>query len=313
MGKRHKPPRRVYPLHQSPLYKCGSRARLASLLHLNSVVELEALANDGERTYRVFSIHQKGKKPRAVQQPVGARNRVHQRLFAFVRRIEPPDYLHSGVSGRSNITNAEAHLGHHPLLKTDIKSFYVATGERLVFRMFRERFRCSPDVSALLTKLCTVNGHVPTGSSLSQLLAFYAVKPRLDKFAALCAEQGVTMTVYVDDITVSGKWASHRLMYDLKRLLAAEGYSCHKDVRYRAAERKVVTGVIVTANEIRVRNRHHQRIYEELYKLLGQEPSPANTNSVERLSGRIASAIQIDPGVDRQKKTLKAWCNNGGL
>jgi retron-type reverse transcriptase len=224
-----------------------------------------------------------------------------------MRRIEVPDYLHSGISGRSNVTNAKVHVGHHPLLKTDIKSFYESTTARLVNRVFRDIMQCSPDVSAVLTRLCTANGHVPTGSSLSQLLAFYVVKPRLGEFAAMCKKRDVTLSVYVDDITISGKGASRKLLYQLKRLLAKDGYSCHKDAQYRAADAKIVTGVVVTARGVRVRNKQHQQIYEELRGLLGREPNSLDEKNYERLQGRIASASQIDAAIIEQKRRLNSW------
>lgn len=306
MGKRHKPPRRTYPLTQSLLYKCRSRKRLAGLLHFSNIDAMEQLANDGQESYRQFVTCEPGRKPRPVQQPLGHRQRVHLRLFSLFRRIRPPDYIHSGISGRSNISNARAHVGNHPLLNTDIKAFYPSTPGRLVRKFFTEQLRCSPDVAAVLTKICTVNDHVPTGSPLSQLLAFYAVKPLLDQIAKWCSERDVTFTVYVDDITISGQHATRRLLYHIKRLLAAEGYTCHKDAYYRASQPKIVTGVVVTATCVRVRNRQHQKIYQELYELLGQEPNK-QLKAYATIKGRIASVSQIDPATAHHAGRLREW------
>ncbi|MCS4504305.1 hypothetical protein NYO91_09475 [Arhodomonas aquaeolei] len=161
-----------------------------------------------------------------------------------------------------------------------------------------------------MTKISTVNDHVPTGSSLSQLIAFYSVKPRLDKIADWCAERDVTFTVYVDDITISGQRASRHLLYQLKRELVADGYTCHKDRYYRASQPKIVTGVVVTASGIRVRNRQHQKIYQELYKLLGQEPNRA-LKEYATVKGRIASASQIDAETAHHAGILREWEKNG--
>lgn len=306
MGKRHRPPKRTYPLTQSPLYKCRSRKRLSTLLHFNGLSEMEQLANDGEESYRQFVTCEAGRKPRPVQQPLGKRQRVHLRLFSLLRRIQPPDYLHSGISRRSNVSNAHAHVGSHPLLNTDIKAFYPSTPSRLVRKFFTEQLQCSSDVAAVLTRICTVNDHVPTGSPLSQLLAFYAVKPRLDEIADWCTERDVTFTVYVDDITISGQRATRRLLYHIKRLLAAEGYTCHKDAYYRASQPKIVTGVVVTGTGVRVRNRQHQKIYQELYELLGQEPRRQH-KAYATVKGRIASALQIDPATAHHAGRLREW------
>ncbi|TQE99086.1 MAG: RNA-directed DNA polymerase [Spiribacter salinus] len=279
---------------------------MATLLHLDNPHEMERLANDEETSYRQFVICEHGRKRRRVQQPLAQRQRVHLRLFNLLRRIHPPDYLHSGIVGRSNVSNARAHVGRHPLLNTDIKEFYPSTSDRLVLRFFTEQLHCSPDAAAVLMKICTINGHVPTGSPLSQLLAFYAVKPRLDEIADWCTERGVTFTVYVDDITVSGQRATRRLLYHIKRLLGADGYICHKDAYYRASQPKIVTGVVVTATGVRVRNRHHQKIYQEVYALLGQEPN-RQLNAYQTVRGRIASASQIDPTTAHHAARLRNW------
>ena len=308
MGKRHKPPKRTYSIDQTPLYKCRSRGRLASILGFSSLQDLEALANDDEKSYAFFLADPDNPKPRPVQRPVGQREKVHLRLFMLLRRIAPPSYLHSGVSGRSNVTNAKAHVGAHPVFKTDIKNFYNTTSSQLVNHFFREQLRCSPDVSSLLTRLCTVNGHIPTGSSLSQLLAFYSIKVRLDRFAAECQARNVVMTIYVDDITISGQLASKGLLFLLKRLLATDGFECHKDAQYRALAPKLITGVIVTAHDIRVRNRQHQKIHTELHELLGEQlGSDEAAIACQRLKGLIASASQIDRSVAQHTNVLDTW------
>lgn len=304
MGKRHRPPRKLYQLRDSPLHKCRSRARLACLLG-EGLPQLEQLAESGDG-YRIFQIVE-GYKSRTIQQPLGLRERVHLRLFNLLRRVRPPDYLHSGVNGRSYVTNAKTHVGDHPLLKLDIKSFYESATHSRVFSVFRDQFRCDPDVSALLTRLCCYDGHIPTGSSLSQILAFFALKMQFDQFSALCRDDGVTFTVYVDDITISGIRASRRLLFALKKALVRSGFSYHKEKHYRAQDNKLVTGVVISGNEVRVRNRHHLQIRSELHELLGEVPSKENVRRYESLLGRIASSLQIDPKLVDRREVLKLW------
>lgn len=303
MGRRHKPPRRHYPLHQSPLYRCRSKKRLASLLN-EPLAVLQNLAN-GDDQYRVFSIRQRGKL-RKIQTPISRRERVHARLFHLLRRIEPPPYLHSGVPGRSNVTNARLHVGAHPVRKIDVKSFYESVNCGHLYHAFRELMGCSPDVAGLLAGLTTYDNHVPTGSTVSQHLAFWGLRPVLDAYSDLCAAHDVQFSVYVDDITISGHAASRALLFELKRLLHRRGLTYHKEKSYRSEQPKLVTGVIVTAGGIRVRNRQHQRIYEEAYSLLGEKPSPVNAKDFARLRGRIASASQIDPNIGPSAKAILA-------
>lgn len=307
MGRRHKPPHRFYPLDQSPLYHCRSRKRLAALLG-ESLSTLEDLAA-GDSEYTVFPVQLRGKS-RVIQKPVGRRERVHLRLFHLLRRIQPPEYLHSGIVGRSNVTNARSHIGHHPLHKLDIKAFYESTNRGHVYHAFRNIMQCSPDVAGLLAGLGTYQDHVPTGSPVSQQLAFWGLRPVLDSFAELCADRNVTLSVYVDDITISGNAASQGLLFELKHLLSARGLAYHKETSYRAKQPKIVTGVVVTQDSIRVRNRHHKRIYEDIYHLTGEEPHLYDIEALERLRGYIAAAAQIDPSIKVVSSRITSYLYN---
>src|SRR3546814_298384 len=52
--------------------------------------------------------------------------------------------------------------------------------------------------------LCTFEGHLPTGSPLSPILAYYSYHDMWAEIAAFCTAKGYTLTVYVDDVTISG-------------------------------------------------------------------------------------------------------------
>jgi hypothetical protein len=188
--------RKTYALDQCPLYKIASRKRLAQDVFNVDLPFLERLAAN-ERNYRVFTIKQ-GEKERQVEVPKVVLERIHRRLFSLLERIEKPDYLHSGVRGRSYISNAKVHIGSVPLVKLDLKKFYPSVDGARVSRFFTGTMRCSPDVAGLLTRLCTFENHVPTGSCVSQLLAFYAAKPLFDELSASIAGSEVAADNYLE-------------------------------------------------------------------------------------------------------------------
>lgn len=112
--------------------------------------------------------------------------------------------------------------------------------------------RCSPDLAALLTRLCTFENHVPTGSCVSQLLAFYAAKPLFDELHALAAGTGVRDSCYVDDLTWSGHGATPAFLWTAKQVVHRHGFAHHKDRCFAAADRKLVTGVMLDGDRIAV-------------------------------------------------------------
>lgn len=240
---------KAYPLNQSPLYKLKSKKRLFELLGFEGKFLLRLAESDNN--FHVFNIIQ-GEKKRQVEVPKNALRKIHSLLFRFLRDIDKPNYLHSGVRGRSYITNAKAHLGFKPLVKLDIKKFYPSVKFGHVFRFFNDTLLCSPDVSVILARLFTYQRYLPTGSSASQLLGYFAAKPMLDELALLSEASAVEFTCYVDDLTFSGDLAGPKFLWSVKKVIHKHGFSYHKEKYYERLTPKVVTGVYIDGNSIRV-------------------------------------------------------------
>ena len=126
-------PRR-YDLTQSPLYKVTTKKKLSGLLRLDSPGELTKLIRL-ENPYRKFESLKKGKR-RPVQVPSRELLPTHNRIFTLLSRIELPDYLHSGIKGRSYISNAKAHRGTPKTFTTDIAKFYPSVTKTKVAAFF---------------------------------------------------------------------------------------------------------------------------------------------------------------------------------
>lgn len=281
--------KKSYRFDQSPLYKLSTRRRLAQLLGFD-LRSLEKLASRAGN-YHQFDIQQ-GDKKRHVEVPKRALERVHRRLFTLLERIEKPPYLHSGTKGRSYITNARTHLGEVPVVKLDIKKFYPSIGTERVRRFFRETMKCAPDVAGLLTKLCTVNDHIPTGSCVSQLLAFFAALPMLEELHATSGPD-IQFTCYVDDMTWSGVGSGPALLWRLKQVVHRHGFKYHAENFYTASEVKVVTGVVIKGSTLQVQRRK-EHIQWRALNALGQFHGTDRVKALERLIGMVGASAQID-------------------
>lgn len=283
--------RKSYALDQSPLYRMRSRKRLADEVFNIELSLLERLAANTSN-YRVFNIQQ-GEKCRQVEVPKAILERLHRRLFALLERVEKPPYLHSGVKKRSYLTNARAHLGGAPLVKLDLKKFYPSVRADTVYRFFHKALQCSPDVAGLLTRLCVCDGHVPTGSCLSQLLAFFAVKPLLDDIQSLAKNEDVCFTVYVDDMTFSGARAAPAFLWKVKQLVHSHGLQYHKDRFYPSNARRVVTGVLLDGDRLAVQPSKEFAMWKEM-QALGSGDAEERRAALDRLIGRAVAASQIE-------------------
>lgn len=294
--------RKTYALDQCPLYKVSNRRRLAKEVFNVDLTFLERLASN-EKNFRVFKIKQ-GEKERQVEVPKVVLERIHRRLFQLLARIEKPDYLHSGVRGRSYITNAKVHTGAVPLVKLDLKKFYPSVDGARVSRFFTDAMGCSPDVAGLLTRLCTFENHVPTGSCVSQLLAFYAAKPMFDELHDLAVEAGVRDSYYVDDLTWSGKGATPSFLWKAKQVVHRHGFAHHKDRVFAAEDRKVVTGVMLEAGRIAVIPSKEFELWKNIQALGGIDPQERIT-AINSLIGSAVAAGQIEARFLQRLKRLR--------
>lgn len=286
--------RRKYDLTQSPLYKLHRKKKLASILHLSSLEALKTLTYL-ENPYREFDILIKNKL-RPVQVPSRELYPIHTRLFSLFQRIVLPDYLHSGTKGRSYITNAKVHLGTKKTHTTDIAKFYPSVGRSKVAAFFRDTMKCSEDVAAILAQLSTYEDHIPTGSALSQLLAFWACKKMFDELYDASIASNMIMTCYVDDLTFSGDALSRKWIHStIKPIITKHSLKSHKDKFYGPGQPKEITGVILDGDKVKLCNRHHKSIYELMLQIPETDDPKSFDKLYNTLIGKLSSAAQIDP------------------
>lgn len=281
------------PIHRSPLYGLASCDRLASgdVLGLPPDTLVALASND--KAYHSFIRVTSGKQ-RAVTKPFGDLLKLHDRMFDLLDQIEKPDYMHSGVKGRSHVTNARTHIGNQPTVKLDIRRFFPSIDVPRVCRFFGRQMACTMSVADLLTRLCTYRGHVPIGSRMSQHLAYFAARPMLEDLHCLSMRHGVVFTCYVDDLSFSGAAATPSFLWRVKQVVHHHRFSYHNDYCYRIGERKIVTGVMVVGNTLAVPPQYIEQMRQD-ERALDQLSAADQYEALKRLIGRLAAAANIDP------------------
>ena len=153
--------------------------------------------------------------------------------------------------------------------------------------------QCSPGVAGLLTNLCTFDNHVPTGSPVSQLLAYYAAKPLFDELALLGKDEGVRMTCYVDDLTFSGPTVRPAFLWKVKQVVHRHGFKYHKERCFEANDRKLVTGVMLLGDRTLVQPSKELKFWQDVNALGAAEPAERLT-AVISLIGTAIAAGQVE-------------------
>ena len=250
----------VYAKNQSPLYKLNSKKKLATLLYTDINNIKKCLANP--KRYRNFE-KPVANKVRTFEPPVGLNKNIHTRIFQLLKRIDDiPEYLHSGVKGRSYVTNAKQHQLSEYFLKMDIKDFYPSTGKDKVFLFFHEYLQCSPDVANMLALLLTNESHLVQGSCVSQILSFFCNKKMFDEIYKYYKERNITFTLYVDDLSFSSSqnFDAKEIIKEVSKILHRNGYKV-KSSKTKYSKIGNITGVIVKNTRLLVRNRTHEKFH----------------------------------------------------
>jgi len=286
-----------YPINQSPLYKVNNLKSLAKILCVD-IKTIQTIIDKESKNYYFSNLP--GDKERALEVPKPQLKRIHTRINNLISRISTPDYLNSGVKGRSNVKNAKVHLGDKALLKIDIKNFYPSTTNEMVEKCFHKIFRCTKDIAKTLSQLCCVNGHLPTGSPISQSISFYSNFGIFNHLNIYSKSRNILFSVYVDDLTFSGQVIPKNFVdYVTSYIEKNRGYKCHKIRIYNSDTPKVVTGAVIAGHALKVKN-SHRKIINSLFLEFDEKTkshtidSPELEHYFQVLIGHLFSAGQIN-------------------
>lgn len=222
-------PRKSYALNQCALYKIGSKKRLAQVLGVNVADLIRLSADDGnfevfELEARVCEFTGATRKARWVQNPVPDLKAILRRITKLLSRIQSPDYCHGAMPGRSYRSNALAHVGAQSVATFDLKDFFPSTTSKQVFRFFHKELQCVPDVAGLLTDLCTYKRALPTGAPSSPILSYWVNRGLFETVDQRGKALELKLSVYVDDITLSGDMIPRSLTDQLEGIVKSHGH-----------------------------------------------------------------------------------------
>ena len=302
-------------LSSSPFFRLKNKAGLARFLNHKYSSIKELLAAPERDRYRFLRVGKRKMKRRWAQEPIGENQQMHRRVFQILSQLIRPDYVFSGTKGRSYVKNAREHQGARAILKTDIKKFYQSVLWGDVFRFFRQRLECSAVVAATLSSLCTVSAegdpardkrHLPTGSPVSEVLAYWTFSHMYDLIADECNRSGLRLTIYVDDIAISGNEIPHDFVQRLRKIIGSHGLRAHK-TRVWVGRPASITGVIVTLHDCRLPNRRHFEIVKNRRMLARMRSNDPNRSSLLRtIIGQCFEASQLVPPLKAVGKALQS-------
>lgn len=200
-----------YELNQSPFYCLESKSKLIELLRVGK--RKLSILTKSEDLYREEKITGKNGKSRSVQKPRPDLKKVQKRVEELLKRIKIPSYIHAPAKGISHINNAQAHINAAVVRKLDIEKYFPSTPSRHVYSFFHKWMKCSPDVAAILTKILTFKGSLPTGSPSSPIISYFSHIKMWKSINEIVNHYNCNLTVYMDDVTISGDCVPDKLIW----------------------------------------------------------------------------------------------------
>ena len=295
-----------YPLDQCALYKVTSKRRLTDILRID-LKRLTRLSQD-EGNFNVFEMPEAicpftGKKTKArwVQNPIPELKDLHRRIQALLNRVEVPAFCHGGTKGKSYRTNAAVHLMAPSVATFDLRSFFPSTSSKQVFGFFQHDLDCAPDVAGLLTDLCTYRRCLATGSPVSPILAYWANRKLFETLNRRATEQHLMMSVYVDDVTISGDLLPHRLAEQVDGIVKKYGHqlSVGKTRRFLPGDAKHVTGIVIKGGQLRVPFSRFHKARAISAAIVAAPDDLTREVLTAKLGGLLGEAAYIDPRYKR--------------
>jgi len=125
-------------------------------------------------------------------------------------------------------------------------------------------------------------------------IAFYAHKQVFDQIDRRMQARGITMTLYVDDLTFSGNRLQLLHLCFVKKSVLAAGLFCHKTRYFGPHQPKPVTGAIVRDDRLCLPNRRHLRIIEGIKRLEAASSLEEKHTISKRLLGQINEAASVE-------------------
>ncbi|MEH2223112.1 reverse transcriptase family protein [Nostoc sp.] len=271
-----------------------SKERLAKLLHI-SRRKLEALTDSEDLYIERDRFNPKKGKPFRVEEPRLPLKRVQKRIEELLKRVKMPNYIHAPAKGRSYISNAKAHINVAVVRSLDIKQYFPSSQSWRVYSFFYKQMRCSSDVAGILTRLSTFKRHLPTGSPSSPVISYFAHIDMWEAINELVEGEGCTLTVYMDDVTISGSSVPDKLIWQVKK----EFYCCGlrdsriKEKHYVGNKPREITGVIVKDGELKVPNSQHKKMHDCRQAIQRENDPTKLAHLMQSLKGLKSQAQQI--------------------
>ncbi|MEL6627180.1 MAG: reverse transcriptase family protein [Bacteroidota bacterium] len=234
-----------------------------------------------EPRYHTFQLPKADGSKRLIENPEPSLKYIQRRLnnylqstyyfvctdaaYGFIRsRRREPD-------PRNILTHAQQHLGCQWLINIDIEDFFHRVSFQKVWEIFTQPpFDFNDELAQLLTRLCTWKERLPMGAPSSPALSNFSCMAMDEDLLSLASWGGWKFTRFVDDMSFSSaEEIDYQAVGKIVQTVENHGYELNpeKFKRMGPEDTKIVTGLRVGENVIRLQEEFLPRLRKSIYKL----------------------------------------------
>jgi len=304
-------PDEVYQLNDSPFFRLRSRKKLAKHLRV-STDTLKELSRRDDLYVRRWKhknlkddekgawlkcrpMHDQEENYRTIDIPNPLLKAIQGRIGDLLGRIHTPEFLFNPVKGRSYVGNATHHKEGKAFWKLDVADYFPSCSSNNIARFFHRDLECSPDVTAVMVHLTTLQERLPQGSPCSPILAYYSNRHIWLAVEKLVKSHRCKWSLYADDITISGDVVPKKLIYEIKKLISRNELRLKDSKEISLINTPAdITGVIVKNGSTYLPNRQLKKL-AELKNKRAHIKNPKTRNLLDKqIAGRIAQRKQVE-------------------
>lgn len=272
--------------------------------------------------YREFKIFKKQGGVRTIQEPLPSLKEIQQWILKHILYKVPVSRFSKAYIPKKGIKeNVKYHKKQPKVLALDIQRFFPSINRVRVEKVFKE-LGYSAIISALLSKLCCLNEHLPEGAPTSPYLSNIILRGFDKEVADHCNSQTpkIRYTRYADDLTFSGEeFEEEKLIQFVKEVLEKESLKLNgqKTKIMKPNQRQVVTGIIVNNKKIQVPKEKRKKLRQEVYFIQKyglkdhlRKINCSKENYLEHLLGTAKYILFINPDdqeTKKYKKIIEEW------
>lgn len=265
---------------------------------------LASVINSSENHYREFSIKKRSGGLRTITAPYPALLEMQYWIYENILKTIPINpSAHGFTYKKSIITNSSIHKGQKQLLKVDLKDFFPSININRIIYIFKQ-LGYPNNVAFYLSSICCYENYLPQGAPTSPSLSNLVSRKLDSRLIKLAKKFNLKFTRYADDLTFSGDLIPTKFIEYIESIIKDEGFEINdsKTRLYKNKGKRIVTGISVADNEIKVPRNYKRKLKLELnfIKKYGLESHLSKKkirkhNYLFSIAGKVNFWLSVEP------------------